>query len=288
MVLSEDYVRSLLKQLGVSDEKVTKELIEEIQLNCKDAIDVVNYAYSKSLVRITSGSSSNNNRTDTIEGIMIGASDEPRFDIFFDSETRKPVPYTEYRKIQYLPDEQCYVIMEEDGTAKVIDEAKFYVGYILTDNNQVTLLKSTEPLPTTPQYVKYTGKQYRNVFVVNSINDSRELTEEEWDRLSEYIDTSIMEAYKKLFIECTNEPFVFVGRVHWSGNNDESKGIVGALTTFKIGAGSSAISVNSYGVMLPRHDAGIFIGLLTVRKRVHEDGNITWRRTLLHPVKVRK
>ena len=285
MVVSEEQVKNVLKQLGVSDDKITKELIEDIQLNCTSTIDIIEYVQGKALVG-SIGNKGKSKSTDKIDGILMAASEEPRFDVFFDTETKKPVSYSDYRNIQYLPDENCYVLVDSEGNAKTIDMVEYYIGYLLTNDNKILLLKSSNPLPVTPHYVTLSGKKYKNVFVVNNITEQRELTDDEWEKLNEFIDNETLNTFTKLQEECNSEPIVFIGRIIWSGTDrQDNRGVLDLKTAFKIGYGDSAVTVNAYGVMLPR-DAGIFVGLLTNRKRVLEDGRVFWRRTILHPVKI--
>jgi len=289
MVLSEEQVKNVLKQLGISDSQVTKELIEDIQLNCKDTIDVIEYAQAKILKQFKKKSQSGSGSgSETLEGILIASSEEPRFDVFFDAESRKPVSYSDYRHVQYLPDEDCYVLIDSEGNAKAINMVEYYVGYILTNDGKVLLLKSSNPLPVTPHYVTLSGKKYKNVFVVNGVTEQRELTDIEWEKLNDFIDNETLNAFVKLQKECSSEPIVFIGRIVWSGiDRQEGRGILDYKTAFKIGHGDSAISINAYGVALPR-SAGMYIGLITVRKKVSNDGRVFWNRTILHPVKIQK
>lgn len=285
MVLSDTQVKTILVQLGMSEEQITKELIEEIQLNCKGSLDVMAYAQKKGLIRVKQRSGT---KQDTIEGILIAASDEPRFDTFFEKDTRKPVAFKDYQKIQYIQEENCYILVESENDAKILDSIEYYIGYMLIDDNDVLLVKSTVQLPVTPQYIKLAGRKFKNMFVANKVLETRELSDVEWDKLNDYIDTQILEAETKMQKECSNEPIAFIGKVIWAGiDNQGIRGVLDQKTAFRIVSGGSSIGLTAYSVLLPQ-DTGIYIGLLTVKKRVREDGSVIWRRTLLHPVKIQK
>jgi len=286
MVLSELQIRSILLQLGVPSNQITKELIEEIQLNCKSTMDLIDYA--NKVVLKKQGRRNTRTGTNTLEGILIAASEEPRFDTFFEQESRKPISFRDYKKIQYVADENCYVLVESEENIKVLNAVEYYIGYLLTPNEEVILLKSNKPLPTTPHYVKVAGRQYSRMFVVHDIPVCRELSEMEWEKLNEFIDNGIEEAPTKLSKECSAEPLVFIGRIVWSGvDKDRAKGVLDLKTAFRVGYGGSEITLFAYSVAIPR-DVGIFIGLLNAKKRVLEDGRVIWMRSLIHPVKVHK
>ena len=292
MVLSEEQVRTVLMQLGIPEDQITKELIEEIQLNCKTSLDIISYVQEKGLVSKPRGSSGSNRGSDTIEGILIAASEDKRLDALFDTATKQVLSYRDYMRVKYFKDDDCYalvddqgnIIVDENGNARILAPIEQYVGY-LYDKDKIVMLKSNNPLPTKPCYVKLSGRQFKNLFVVNNIEDQRELSELEWEVLNEFIDKEIMNVHEKLYKECTNEPTIFIGRVQWSGiERQGERGQLDLKTVFRVG---NEI-VQSYGVTFPVRDVGIFIGLLNVRKRVGKDGQTYWNRTILHPVKIQK
>jgi len=297
MVLSEEQVRTVLVQLGLTEDQITKELIEEIQLNCKTSLDIINYAQEKGLIGRTRGSSGrgrnyDNKSSDTIEGILIAASEDKRFDALYDTATKQMLSFRDYMRVRYFKDDDCYalvddqgnIVVDESGNARIQAPIEQYVGY-LYDKDRIVMLKSNKPLPTKPCYVKLNGRQYKNVFVVNNIEDQRELSELEWEALNDFIDKEIMNVHEKLYKECTNEPIIFIGRVQWSGvERQGERGQLDLKTVFRVGNET----IQSYGVTFPARDAGIFVGLLNVKKRIGKDGQVYWNRTLLHPVKIQK
>ena len=292
MVLSEEQVRMVLMQLGIPEDQITKELIEEIQLNCKTSLDIISYVQERGLVSRPRSGSGSNRGSDTIEGILIAASEDKRLDALFDTATKQVLSYRDYMKVKYFKDDDCYalvddqgnIIVDENGNARILAPIEQYVGY-LYDKDKIVMLKSNNPLPTKPCYVKLSGRQFKNLFVINNIEDQRELSELEWEVLNEFIDKEIMNVHEKLYKECTNEPTIFIGRVQWSGiERQGERGQLDLKTVFRVGNET----VQSYGVTFPIRDVGIFIGLLNVRKRVGKDGQTYWNRTILHPVKIQK
>jgi hypothetical protein len=299
MVLSEMQVKTILKSLGVPEGQITKELIEDIQMNCNNTVDVITYVQEHDLLpkagRKGTGSGGG---TDKLEGILIASSSQPRLDAIADRSENKLLAQRDLRYVVYdtesgqyvMVDEHGNFITDEEGNAKILTPIKNYIGYVL-HNGKITMIKSSEPLPEAPCYVTLTGRNYNNRFFVVNKLEQRELSEVELEVLNNFIDDEIFKAFEKVNKECQLEPFVFIGKVRYVGSDrregQPDRGELDLVTVFTIGHGENAINIRApYCNEYPRNDAGIFIGLLTVRKWTNKNGDVRLIRTITHPVKV--
>jgi len=286
MTLTVEQIKTVLAQLGIPEEKISKDLLEEIEINCKNVLDIMSY------VEQNRKTTNNNSKTETIEGILIAASEDARFDSFFDPLAKSFVSFKDYKYIKYLEDEGYYVLTDEygniltddEGNAKILTPIYKYVGYLYA-NDELFLIKSEKPLPVKPCYVNLSGKKYKTMFIVQDILDQRqELSRLEWDVLNTLVDNNTMNTYDKFNNECKNEITIFIGNVSFSNAKAKlARGILDLKTTFKI----ANFNANAFKVALQK-SAGIYIGILNVRKYIDKEGNPKWGRTITHPVMIRK
>lgn len=294
MVLSDVQIKSILLQLGVPEEQVTKEIIEDIQMNCSRTMDIISYMKQYNLIPKRQGSSKTN---DKLNGILIAASSQPRFDSLINKTDGKFVQMKDYKRVVYDEDSDMYILTDEqgnymvdnEGNAVILNPIENYVGYVLV-NNKIIPIKSSNKLPTEPCYVELTGRNYNGkLFVVNTIK-SRELSDVELNILNDYIDNEIFQASEKVNNPCKFEPFIFIGKVRYVGmdkrEDQPCRGKLDEVTVFTIGHGDNAVNIRANCREFTRNDAGIFIGMLSINKWTKKDGNVTLFRTVIHPVKL--
>ena len=287
MTISTTQIKNVLIQLGFSEDNINKDLLEEIEINCKNVLDVMSYVEQKTKI-----TRKYNSKAENMEGILIAASEDARFDSFFDNSVKSFLSFKDYRNVKYLKDEGYYVLTDEYGNLLTDDEGNVraltplykFIGYLYA-NDKIYMIKSEKPLPTNPCYVNLSGKSYATMFIVKEVINQRELSGLEWEVLNNIVDEHLTEIQDKFNMEGKSSTAIFIGNITYNGayKDNPTRGILDTKTVFKV----SSFYATAFSTTLQK-SAGIYIGVLNVKKNIGNDGNTYWNRTLTHPVKLQK